>query len=198
MGTANVIRACKKEDLSRVARLHKKAFSFELSLLSQSSPRLIEKFYAECLDHCILIISEPNGKVTGVALGGAAEDLSRARRSFYWKNVLGCIAQGLSNAKLIVHALSNWRNLFLGTRLDPGDWLDVAFTLLVLAVSEDARGSGLALELSQAFEARLGTGRTYQIAVDKNNQAALRFYLKRGSRVAGEKGHSFLLVKTVP
>jgi ribosomal protein S18 acetylase RimI-like enzyme len=193
------IRQCRKEDLQSVAALHKAALSHEVSLLAQSPVSVIERFYAECLDDCVFLVNEEHGKINGFVLGGRAENVQAARRRFYWKNLHSCLALMAFRPGLALHMLSKWRNLFLGTRLE-GRVQEVGapWILQLFAVSEEARGTGLALRLAEAFEGALAKPCRYQISVATYNKRAIRFYLKMQCQVARETQDSLLLIKEIP
>ncbi|MBI5249959.1 MAG: hypothetical protein HY912_10740 [Desulfomonile tiedjei] len=59
------IRPCNRNDLSFVADLHKTSLKDEVSLLTQSSPSILERFYLECLRDLNFLVNEEDGKING-------------------------------------------------------------------------------------------------------------------------------------
>ncbi|MBI5249960.1 MAG: GNAT family N-acetyltransferase, partial [Desulfomonile tiedjei] len=109
-----------------------------------------------------------------------------ARRRFYWKNLHVCLAMA-TRPRITRRMISRWRNLFAGTRLESQTTsIEASYALLLLAVSADARGTGLALKLVEAFEGTLTKPCRYQISVARNNLAAIRFYQKINCKVTKE------------
>lgn len=191
------IRQCKREDLPLVAALHKSALRDEVSLLVQSSRSTVVRFYLECLGNLVFLVNEREGKIDGFVLGGMTDEVQAARRRFYWKNLHSCLGMATRRG-LSAGPLSRWRNLFAGTRMESQEAaLEAPQTLLLLAVSDEARGTRLGLKLVEAFEGTLAKPCSYNISVAKENSAAIRFYLKMNCRVTRETYDSLLLVKDV-
>lgn len=191
------IRQCKREDLPLVAALHKSALRDEVSLLVQSSPSTVVRFYLECLGNLVFLVNEQDGKIDGFVLGGITDEVQAARRRFYWKNLHSCLGMATRRG-LSAGPLNRWRNLFAGTRMESQEAaLEAPQTLLLLAVSDEARGTRLGLKLVEAFEGTLAKPCSYNISVAKENSAAIRFYLKMNCKVTRETYDSLLLVKDV-
>lgn len=191
------IRQCKRQDLPLVAALHKRALRDEVSLLAQSSPSTTVRFYLECLGNIVFLVNEREGGIDGFVLGGKTDEVQAARRRFYWKNLHLCLGMA-SRGGLSAALISRWRNLFAGTGLESRETaLEASQTLLLLAVSDEARGTGLALKLVEAFEGTLAKPCRYNVSVAKENSAAIRFYLKMNCKVTRETCDSLMLVKDV-
>ncbi len=99
-----VIRPCRKEDLARVATIHKSQFLLPGALLGQLSPALIAALYAAYLDQSVFLVHSSDGEVDGFALGGSSRVMLSCRLSFFRRHALMCLAGVAPTPSLAVGA----------------------------------------------------------------------------------------------
>ncbi|MGO9115178.1 MAG: hypothetical protein ACLP9L_38695, partial [Thermoguttaceae bacterium] len=86
------IRPCTKEDLARIAEIHKSQFLAPDMLLGQLAPASIAALYGTFLDRSIFLVHSNDGEVDGFVLGGASRVMLSCRLAFFRKRGLSCIA----------------------------------------------------------------------------------------------------------
>jgi hypothetical protein len=195
------IRPCVKQDLESVARLHKAAFTDVQvpALLYHTSASVIKRFYSECLDDCIFLVSEENGNINGLVLGGEQTALAAARRRFYRKNAHRFLPLLALRPMDLLEKLSKWRNFFIGTTMDRGiQRLEEPWIMLLLAVSNAERGSGLAARMWNAFETAIAVHTSrFEFAVGKANKSSLNFFIKREVKVIRKTDDAFQFLREI-
>jgi hypothetical protein len=195
------IRPCVKQDLESVARLHKAAFADVQvpALLHHTSASIVKRFYSECIDDCIFLVSEENGTINGLVLGGKRTALAAARRRFYRKNAHRFLPLLALRPMDLLEKLSKWRNFFIGTTMDHGiQRLEEPWVMQVLAVANAERGSGLAARMWNAFETAISAHTSrFEFAVGKANKTSLNFCLKRKVRIVRKTDDAFQFLREI-
>ncbi|PYG87796.1 acetyltransferase (GNAT) family protein [Ruminiclostridium sufflavum DSM 19573] len=172
------IRKALTSDLVRIARLHKEQFKDHF--LGRYSEKVIQKFYEPFLDSCIFLVNESDGMINGFILGGIRSDLINARHTFLSCNKARYIAETLLTPSVYIMALKRLKMLRELKPQTPADDTALAQNyLLSIAVSEDAKGSGLASELLSGFEGHI-CRTEYGLSVYSKNTRAINFYTKNG------------------
>lgn len=185
------IRRAQGFDIPQIARIHKLQFSDHF--LACYSESLIGKYYAEFLNEFIFLVSCEGNTVNGFVVGGKSEDITSCRTSFLTRNILHIVIETLLRPRIYHEALRRLR-YFLRSTNQPA-LLDVRVGLLSIAVSEDAKGRGVAINLVETFEKNLKDCLSYKLSVMKDNSRGRAFYNKMGFTFAGEGGESIVLVK---
>ena len=164
------IRPCRKEDLPRIAEIHKAQFLLKGSLLGRLSPALIGAFYGAFLDRSIFLVHTSDSEVDGFVLGGPSRAMVNCKLSFLRKHALFCLADIARRPHLWLRAFRSLLNL-------TGHWMPSSapseeFRMLSIAVAARATRKGVGTALVQGFEAALRTvSRTYRLNVLKINVA---------------------------
>ncbi len=190
-------RLCRKEDLARVAEIHKSQFLVPGALLGNLSPALIAAFYAAFLDRSIFLVHTSDAEIDGFVLGGSSRAMISCKNSFIRKHALLCIADVVRRPRLLLRVFRALAKLFEGwlsssARASPRD----EFRMLSIAVARRATRKGVGRALVQGFEAAIGAAcDTYRLNVSKTNTPAIRFYEKLGFQCAGETATSRTLRK---
>jgi len=191
------IRPCTKEDLARIAEIHKSQFLAPDMLLGQLSPASIAALYGTFLDRSIFLVHSNDGEVDGFVLGGASRVMLSCRLAFFRKRGLSCIADVVRQPSLWLLAFRSFIKLI-------GSWFSLMaeaspredYRLLSIAVATDATRKGVGTALVEGFEAAIrATSRTYSLNVLKTNTAAIRFYEKLAFQCVGETAISWTLRK---
>ncbi len=193
------IRPCRKEDLARIAEIHKSQFDEPNALLGQLGPALIAELYGAFLGRSIFLVYQSNGEVNGFVLGGPSRAMVSCRLAFSRKWALACLAEVARRPKLWLRALrslvtltGSWFSSMVGA--SPRDEL----RLLSIAVVAGATRKGVGKALVESFEAEVGTtSTTYRLNVLKSNASAIRFYEKLAFRRVGETEIAWILRREV-
>ncbi len=198
IGTA--IRACRKEDLMRVAEIHKSQFLLKGSLVGQLSPALIATFYSAFLDRATFLVHASGGEINGFVLGGERAELGKCKTSFLRKHLLLCITDILQRPSLWPRAFRSLADLILHARRTTGSALPhKGFRMLSIAVDERAARKGVGTALVQGFEAEMSLAcRAYGLNVLKTNTSAIDFYEKLGFQCVGETAIAWTLRRELP
>jgi ribosomal protein S18 acetylase RimI-like enzyme len=165
----------RREHVAAVAALHHQALGGLISLLG---PTAIASLYRGYLasPRCTGLVAEIEGVVRGFVLGSVDPD--GLRRDALRANLTGIAWGVLRRPRLARHVLEDIRGG------DANAFDPCTPELTYLAVTGDARGTGVGSDLMRAFDAalrRLGVAR-YELSVEASNQPALRFYEARGLR----------------
>jgi len=193
------IRPCTKEDLARIAEIHKSRFSAPDMLLGQLAPASIAALYGTFLDRAIFLVHSNDGEVDGFVLGGSSRVIVSCRLSFLCKRAISCIADVAGRPNLWLRAfrsfvklIGNWFSSMAGA--SPSD--DIR--LLSIAVAASATRKGVGTALVESFEAAIRpTSRTYSLSVLKSNPSAIRFYEKLAFQCVGETEISWTFRKVL-
>jgi len=193
------VRPCRKEDLARVAEIHKARFALPGTLLGQLSPTLIAGLYASFFGRATFLVHATGGDVDGFVLGGSSRAMTRCKLSFFRKYALLCIVDVVRRPQLWTRAFHAFVKLI-------GDWSSSAsetapreeFRMVSIAVSPRATRKGVGTALVQGFEAAMGEERqAYSLNVLKTNASAIRFYEQLGFHCIGETAKSWTLRKAL-
>jgi ribosomal protein S18 acetylase RimI-like enzyme len=192
-----LIRPCRKEDLARIAEVHKSQFLTPGTLLGQLSPALIAALYEAFLGRSIFLVYSNDGEVDGFVLGGSSRAMMPCRLSFFRKRALFCIADIMHRARLWLLAfrsfaklIGNWFSSMAGTSQRK------EFRLLSIAVAASATRKGVGKALVECFEATLPVEcRTYSLNVLKTSASAIHFYEKLAFQRDGETAIAWILRK---
>jgi ribosomal protein S18 acetylase RimI-like enzyme len=191
------IRVCRKEDLARIAEIHKSQFLVPRTLLGELSPTLITALYEAFIDRSVFLVHISNGKVDGFVLGGAMRELVRCRMSFVRRCGLWCAAEVLCRPRIWMMAFRSFAKLL--RKLVPSKARAVSgedYRLLSIAVAADSERKGIGTKLVHRFEEAIGGScRSYRLGVMKNNTAAIRFYEKLGFHYVRESAIAWTLSK---
>jgi ribosomal protein S18 acetylase RimI-like enzyme len=189
-----------RADAGPLAQLHQRCF--ESYFLTQMGTSFLKRYYAEYgrhdFDYGVLAWSRAAPELLGFVAGTA--NAPAHFRSFYRRHlpVLGCIVcwKLLTNRivrgtilQRMAHLRAALRAMLPGAPRAPtapisdhGPETQCPLRLLVIAVAPEARGSGVAGELMQAFENKLRTAghRRVGLSVRPDNARAIAFYSKCG------------------
>src|SRR5208282_494553 len=154
--TGTVIRDCTKEDLARIAEIHKAQFVVPGALLGQLSPALISALYGEFLDRSIFLVHTSDGEIDGFVLGGSTRVMTWCKLSFLRKHVLVCMAEIVARPRLWLMASYRFVKLI-------GRWVGSLFAvpppheyrMLSIAVAVSATRKGVGTALVRGFESRI-------------------------------------------
>ncbi len=191
------IRPCTRQDLARVAEIHKSRFDAPRALLGQLSLPLIAALYAAFLDRSIFLVHSSGGEVDGFIHGGSSREMLRCRLSFVRAHALACIAE-------VVRRPNLWPLTFRSLVKLIGRWLasiggpppKEEFRMLSIAVAAHAARRGVGTALVECFEAAIRRRcRAYNLTVAKGNISARRFYEKLGFKVVSDRPLAFTLRK---
>jgi ribosomal protein S18 acetylase RimI-like enzyme len=199
-----LIRSTTKEDIPQIAAIHKQQFSTHF--LGCYSKSLIEKFY-RCFLHekIIFLVCEQEGAIIGFVLGGLSNHLAYAKKIFLEKYKQEYIIETILNPFVWFMAASRIKQFFLVPFLRRyninimEESFEEAITLLSLAVTEEAKGEGVANLLVDAFESKLQdiSYRTYGLFVRKKNNRAINFYFRTGFTLKKEVENGLYLTKDI-
>ncbi len=193
------IRPCRKEDLARIAEIHKSQFVKPDMLLGQLSPTSIAALYGTFIDRSIFLVHSNDGEVDGFVLGGSQRAMVSCKLSFFRKRALSCIVDVVRRPKL-------WRMAFRSFFKLIGNWLSSMagaspqedFHMLSIAVAVGATRKGVGTALVECFEAAIrATSGTYSLNVLKSNTPAIRFYEKLGFQCVGQTAISWTFRKVL-
>ncbi len=191
------IRPCTKEDLARIAEIHKSQFLAPDMLLGQLAPASIAALYGTFLDRSIFLVHSNDGEVDGFVLGGASRVMLSCRLAFFRKRGLSCIADVARRPDLWLLAFRSLVKL-IGNSVSSmtGASPREDFRLLSIAVAANAMRKGVGTVLVESFEATIrATSQTYSLNVLKSNTAAIRFYEKLAFQCVGETAISWIFRK---
>jgi len=172
-----------REHVDDVARLHGAHLTGLVSLLG---PRATRAFYAGCVGSALAIafVALEGDAVRGFVMGSV--DAGALRRDAFRRNRLGMLL-GASIGILTRPTTLRWLLEHVrGT--EPAGYDTSAAELIYLAVSTEARGSGLGGRLVEAFARALELRgvRAFELSVDAENEQAIRFYQRMGMRRVGQ------------
>jgi ribosomal protein S18 acetylase RimI-like enzyme len=191
------IRPCRKDDLARIAAIHKSRFLMPGSLLGQLSPALIAALYASFVGRAVFLVHTSDGEIDGFVLGGSSQAMLRCKLSFFGRQALYCLGSVLLRPRLwllafrsFVKVVRDW--IGLKSAASPSD----EFRMLSIAVAKGAIRQGVGTALVQGFDAATPPRyRGYSLYVLKTNAAAIRFYEALGFERRGETEISWKLRK---
>jgi ribosomal protein S18 acetylase RimI-like enzyme len=191
------IRPCRKEDLARIAEIHKARFLLPGTLLGQLSSALIAALYSAFLDRSIFLVHLTHGKVDGFVLGGMSGVVTSCKWTFLRGHFLFCLADLARRPHLWYLALRSFVRLMggcfsLGAKPAPSE----ECRILSIAVDPAASGNGVGTALVEGFEEVIrATCREYSLHVLKTNSSAIRFYEKLAFQCVGETSISWKMRK---
>ena len=142
------VRPCRKEDLARVAEIHKARFALPGTLLGQLSPTLIAGLYASFFGRATFLVHATGGDVNGFVLGGSSRAMTRCKLSFFRKYALLCIVDVVRRPQLWTRAFHAFVKLI-------GDWSSSASET---APREEFRMVSIAVSPRDAKRRRHGAG----------------------------------------
>ncbi len=193
------IRYAKTGDLRQMAVIYKQ--QFEKQGFSRFSIDLISDFFGYFLASCTVLVSENNGYVTGYLVGGSRLCLQEAFSCFRARNGVRCLKETVLRPEMCWHTLKRLPRLFFqvpSILYEPKCDLRVSRPRIAyLAVQEEAKGTGVAAKLVQAFEESLNGAEQYTVAIRHDNRRAMRFFAKMGFEIAGETSTYHILVRKV-
>ena len=193
------VRSAIKADLRSVATIHKS--QFESHFLGQYSAKLLENFYGSLLGKAPFLVHETSEGVNGFLVGGSSETISACKTAFLHRNFLLCLWETLLRPRLW---LASWRRGIRHTApllaIRGGSKKTsplYQISILSIAVSKQAMGTGVAAKLIDAFERAIQGNHVdhYGLSVMKKNLCACRFYEKTGFEVIEDNGISLVLRK---
>lgn len=177
-----IVRKAIYDDLIYVAQIHKQQFSNHY--LGKFSVKLLLKFY-ECFFYdkdLIFIVYEKNSKVQGFIVGGDLKKINNASSSFIKNNIPMYALEILFNPNTWVKSVQKLFKIVAGNKPSEKS-LDatMGYTLLSIAVSKEAQGTGAASKMIDHFdELMLPISNEYFLSVHDTNDRAMSFYQKKG------------------
>lgn len=187
-----VIRKADNWDIPQIALLHKSQFSTHF--LGRYSVKLIERFYENFITSSIFIVNENKlGEIDGFVLGGSSDKLNISKSNFIKNYRLHYILETISMPSVYLQALTKAVDI-CKSLISPEHSVD-SIRLLSIAVSNDVKGTGIAVKLLRKFELSILPAKVYGLSVKKDNIRALKFYYKNGFEKEKETGGSIYLVK---
>jgi len=196
-----LVRSATSSDLLAVARIHKSQFSTHF--LGQYSKGLLARFYEAFLGRSVFLVHESNQCVNGFVLGGDKHQLQACKTLFIRSNLIRCVWETVLRPRTWPRCISHLRMVSMMAPDFSGESTSSAgpgsFSLLSIAVSREAVGTGVAKALVAAFERELSSKTAeYYLSVDKRNSRALAFYFKLGFQQTAESGQSLVLRRSLP
>jgi ribosomal protein S18 acetylase RimI-like enzyme len=194
----SAIRTCRKDDLDRIAEIHKSQFLMPGALLAELSPALIAALYESFIDRSVFLVHVSDGRVDGFVLGGATRELARCRLSFVRHCGLWCVLEVLRRPRIWWLSVRCFAKLIRKLLPSNAAAAEKEFRLMSIAVAADAERKGIGTELVRRFEeAVMGSCRAYRLGVLKNNSVAIRFYENLDFRYVGESAKAWTLSKNL-
>lgn len=170
-------RPARASDLRAITVVHREAFPRQT--LSQFSERVIVDFYTALLRHAVFVVDEQATGMKGFAVGGSLPDCLQSQREFLRDAGIRAAIETLFHPSLAVTAMSRAWGILSARRVANAVIPD--YRLLVLAVADRARGTGVASALVRCFEERIPAEYpAYGLSVRRENVRAIRFYEKMG------------------
>jgi ribosomal protein S18 acetylase RimI-like enzyme len=189
------VRGAAENDLARVAKLHREQFSDHF--LGCYPTHVIKEFYRQFLDDCIFNVAYLHGNLAGFVMGGETNILKQRRALFVRRNWLKLLFATILLPRLWLPAISRARGLRITDRHHAGFESSAKSRLLSIAVSDSAKGAGVAGALVESFERSLLATRLYGLSVHEDNERAIGFYAKKGFVEEGRRSGSVFFVKTI-
>jgi ribosomal protein S18 acetylase RimI-like enzyme len=188
-----MIRKANNLDMNEVATIHKRQFNDHF--LGRYSIGLIRKFYETYLDSCIFLVSISDETINGFVMGGRFSDLNQAKQKFIHDNKFHYIIETICRPQIYIQAFNRLRYLKPTHTPDSTSQAN-SISLLSIAVSESAKGTGIASELINEFEKYVGIDSdAYSLTVKKSNNRAIQFYYRKGFELKVEKEHTIFMTK---
>ncbi|MEH7355071.1 GNAT family N-acetyltransferase [Neobacillus drentensis] len=185
------VRKAVPTDLIQIATIHKEQFKDHF--LGHYSNKVIRKYYEPFLESCVFLVSESEGKLNGFIMGGLSSDLDEAKSVFLANNMARYIIETLLTPSVYRQAMKRL-NLLKLLKPTTGEKGKQQWRLLSIAVSENAKGTGISSKLVKEFEANIDFAE-YGLSVHTNNSRAIHFYIKNGFKKTHEKGETTFLIK---
>jgi ribosomal protein S18 acetylase RimI-like enzyme len=187
-----MIRKASRSDMNAVAKIHKQQFKDHF--LGRYSINMIQKFYETYLEcSCTFLVSEADGIINGFIMGGRYKDLNKAKQKFIHDNKLHYIVETMIRPSIYLLALKRLKIIKPTNEPISTDTAN-SVSLLSIAVSERAKGTGTASELVNEFEKHTDS-EDYSLTVKKTNRRAIQFYYRHGFELKGEKEFTVYLTK---
>jgi ribosomal protein S18 acetylase RimI-like enzyme len=199
LSSPTTIRTCHRDDLAKIAEIHKTQFAVPGTLLAELSPALVAALYETFIDRSVFLVHVTGSRVHGFVLGGAARELMRCRFMFARRYGLRCILDILRRPRMWLLSIRSLAKL-IGklARSKTAASTNEDLRLLSVAVASDAVRKGVGTELVRRFEEKIaGLCNDYRLGVLKSNVAAISFYEKLDFRCVGETATAWTLSKTV-
>ena len=179
-----MIQRFRQAHIDDIARLHCASLQ---GLLSELGLPVARAFYTGCARAPSAVgfvaLEDENALIRGYVMGSIHP--ARLKYEVLRRNPLGTVAALCVGFAKRPSSLGWFLKSFRGP--DEGAYDAHAAELTYLAVRSDARGRGIGKQLVDSFTQAIreaGVG-SYELSVDENNQAALRFYQERGFQVIG-------------
>jgi ribosomal protein S18 acetylase RimI-like enzyme len=176
-----IVKEIKKENFSSIYKIHKETFD-KTHFLSYLKENLLVKYYEKLIiynKYCYMIANEKENEINGFLFAGYKTHF--ALNEFTKENKFSIIFALLSHPKFIVEKIK----LVLAKQFNPKLELKADLRLIIIGVSTQFKGAGMALKLLQHFENEIGVdgAKLYGLSVRKGNQRAINFYLKNKFKI---------------
>jgi ribosomal protein S18 acetylase RimI-like enzyme len=193
------IRRAENCDLPAIAAIHKSQFSSHF--LGQYSPRMLEGYYRQFLNASVFLVHETAGRVDGFVLGATNGEQAASRAAFlhaHWgRGLRETLVRPSLWRETARRILLNLRSFRSGTSGSTQSSVSPSISIVSIAVSPEAMGTGLAAALIEACEQSLRERRLaeYGLSVAKDNPRAIHFYQKMGFEITLDDGQTLSLCK---